>query len=369
MILCEPICDGAQHIPFNSATIKGVLNLVAGDVRILCTHSHWQALMKELDEKNILRIRHIPINTLTRKDDLKSWLSSFRLLLKIKNIVKSQENILFLSSTSGIIDLASSIFRSNSVKCIVHMLLARVELPIPRNPVTRFFSLNSVLKRFQAENTQIVVLEEVIKGNLQKMYPRLEDKVTCLVHPLPSEEELNVAHDTSSQRSICFPGTFSEEKGAYEFIRLALSYTDTSDFIFKVAGRKSVEIEPEQEKAFSVLPVESFLPRQSFTDLTSNSDFLFLGHHPETYKWCASGVYNDALHFGVPIIARKSDFLVSEFRKYGELGFLYESIEQVNEFLTSNDYSTTHKMFISNIEKAKKTRTSQFLAELTNIVS
>ena len=48
MILCEPICDGAQHIPFNSATIKGVLNLVAGDVRILCTHSHWQALMKEL---------------------------------------------------------------------------------------------------------------------------------------------------------------------------------------------------------------------------------------------------------------------------------------------------------------------------------
>ena len=275
MILCEPICDGAQHIPFNSATIKGVLDLVAGDVLFLCTHSHWQAMMKELDENSILRITHIPINTLTRQDDIRSWLNSFRLLLKIKNIEGSKENILFLSSTSGIIDLASYVFKSNSVKCIVHMLLARVDLPIPRNPVTRFFSLNSVLKRFKAKNTQIVVLEEIIKNNLLKLYPHLEGEVKCLVHPLPNGEELKAKHEVTLPCTICFPGTFSEEKGAYEFIKLAESAAGKPFLNFIIAGREGVQIQTEHENPFSVLPAGEFLSRQSFSDLVSNSHFLF----------------------------------------------------------------------------------------------
>lgn len=356
MILCEPICLGRQHIPVNVALVSSIVECSNVDLKIYCENEHWRILVSQVDSKYQHRLAHYPIETLSRKDDLWGWIASFLLFRKLK---KQNDDIIFLSATSALLDIAGRQIKKNNVFCVFHMALARVDKHIPRNPFIRWFSLDSVLRRFRNSRVKIVVLEETISENLIAKYHHLSNSVLCLPHPVEPFSKSDTVEAKQINNAICFPGTFSSDKGALAFTKLA-SCIDKAEVSFIVAGKESPSFYDYDSQLFKIKPSAEFLERNTFVSLIKSSQYLFLGHNEAIYKWCASGVYLDALKYEVPIIAKSSEFFRRENQVAGDIGFFYNDISEAETFINSEHFLERHNEFKINIKKLKGQRAKLF---------
>jgi hypothetical protein len=356
VILCEPICLGRQHIPVNVALVSAIVEYSNIDVKMYCEDEHWNILISQMAPNYRHRLSHYPIETLSRQDDLGAWLASFSLIKKLK---KQSDDIIFLSSTSGLLDIAKRLIKKNKVFCTFHMALARVDKHLPRNPFVRWFSFDSVLRRFRGDGVKIIVLEETIAENLIAKYINLAGSVLCLPHPVEPFSQSDMVETKQINNTICFPGTFSLDKGAKDFTALALS-VDKTAVSFIVAGKKSPSFCDYDTHLFKIKPNVEFLERQTFVSFIKSSQYLFLGHNEAIYKWCASGVYLDALKYEVPIIAKSSEFFRRENQIVGEIGFFYNHISEATAFINSKHFVERHNKFKINIKKLKCHRAKLF---------
>jgi hypothetical protein len=356
VILCEPICQGGQHIPVNVALVSSVIENSNVDLKMYCENEHWNILISQIAPNYRHRLSHYPIETLSRKDDLWAWLASFFLIKKLR---KEKDDIVFLSSTSGLLDIAKRRINKNNVFCVFHMALARVDKYLPRNPLVRWFSFDSVLRRLRGDGVKIIVLEETISENLIAKYRNLAGSVLCLPHPVEPFSQSDMVEAKPINNTICFPGTFSLDKGAKDFTALALS-VDKIAVSFIVAGKESSSFCDYDSQLFKIKPNVEFLERQTFVSFIKSSQYLFLGHNEAIYKWCASGVYLDALKYEVPIIAKSSEFFRRENQIVGEIGFFYNHISEATAFINSKDFVERHNKFKINIKKLKCHRAKLF---------
>jgi hypothetical protein len=356
VILCEPICQGGQHIPINVALVSSVIENSNVDLKMYCENEHWNILISQIAPNYRHRLSHYSIQTLSRQDDFGAWLASFSL---IKKLEKQCDDIIFLSSTSGLLDIAKRLIKKNKVFCTFHMALARVDKHLPRNPFIRWFSFDSVLRRFRAERVKIIVLEETIAENLIAKYKNLAGSILCLPHPVEPFSESDMVEAKQTVINICFPGTFSSDKGAKEFAELACS-GGKSDVSFIVAGKESPSFCDYDTHLFKIKPHSEFLERKVFVSLIKSSQYLFLGHNEAIYKWCASGVYLDALKYEVPIIAKSSEFFRRENQVVGEIGFFYNDISEATTFINSKHFVERQNEFKINMKKLKCQRAKLF---------
>jgi hypothetical protein len=356
VILCEPICQGRQHIPVNFALVSSIIDHSNVDIKLYCEKQHWDILLLLVHPNAQHRLSHFPISTLSRQDDFFAWLSGLLLIIKLQ---KENEDVIFLSSTSGLLDIAKWRIKKNKVFCIFHMALTRVDKHLARNPFVQWFSFDSVLKRFRTSKVKIIVLEETIAKNLVERYKNLADSILCLPHPIEPFSQSDTVEKEPCNNTICFPGTFSLDKGAEAFTLLAKS-ADKGRVSFVVAGKKSSSFCHYETNLFEINPNAEFLERDVFVSLIKSSQYLFLGHNEAVYKWCASGVYLDAIKYEVPIIARSSAFFRRENQIVGEIGFFYNEISEVREFISSKNFLAQHNDFKSNIKKLKCLRAKLF---------
>ena len=372
MIICEPVCNFNQHVPINATMIKALVEYEKKQMLMLCSNDHWCELKKNLPLAIQALITHHHIDVLRRSDDWRGWKDSFQLIQLIKKLAsKGNERLVFLSTTTGILGLSKwCLFRFKTI-CVVHLVLARIEGYVPRNPLKAWFSLRKTLLRFNNENCKIVVLEQHILVNLLNVMPHLKAFVECILHPLPEDHSntiLSSSVDFSLGKTLCFPGTFNKEKGAELFCELAELKSEQLKFV--VAGKLATDFKMKNtEHLFTLPPAKAPLTRADFSNIINSSHFIFLGHEPSVYKWVASGVYLDALSYEKPIIAKKSQFFEGEFRKYGEFGFLFEHIDELEVFFSSKLNKESYALYRNNINNAKRGRSAEFNTSIRNILS
>jgi len=372
MIICEPVCSFNQHVPINATMIQTLVEQEKNKILLLCSDDHWCELKKNLPFEIQEVITHYHIDVLLRSDDWRGWKDSFHLIRFIKKLARNRnEKLVFLSTTTGILGLSKWCLFNFKAICIVHLVLARIEGYVPRNPLRAWFSLRKTLLRFNNENCKIVVLEQHILANLLNVMPHLKTCVECILHPLPednSNDSLSSNPDFSTGVTLCFPGTFNKEKGAELFCTLAERKSEQLKFV--VAGKLATDFNMKnREHLFTLPPAKSPLTREVFSKIINKSHFIFLGHEPSVYKWVASGVYLDALSYEKPIIAQRSEFFEGEFRKYGELGFLFDHIDELEVFLSSKLNKEYYDVYRNNINNAKLGRSVEFNTSIRNILS
>jgi len=369
MIICEPVCKAEQHVPVNAAMIKKLTESQSKVVLLMCACSHWEALKKVLSSDIQSRIVHYSIDTIPSSDDWKGWWASFKLLFCIKKLKHiNKERLVFLSTTTGILGLNHPFLKEYITSCVFHMVLARVDGYVSKNPFRAWFSLHNTLLRFHSKHCKIIVLEEHVLSNLTHVMPHLKSITQCVLHPLPiaSATLINEKKLNDENKIICFPGGFTFDKGANLFCDLGELNNGTMKLV--VAGKlNNTFLMNDKEYLFFIPPAKESLSRREFSDIVNDSDFLFLGHNPSLYKWIASGVYIDALVYEKPIIAKRSAFFESEFSKYGEFGFLFDDIEELNEWLLNPKLSAHYKLFKENIKKAKSGRELKFSAAMDKL--
>jgi hypothetical protein len=180
-----------------------------------------------------------------------------------------------------------------------------------------------------------------------------------LPHPVEPFSQSDMVEAKQINNTICFPGTFSLDKGAKDFSVLARC-VDRTVISFIVAGKESPSFCDYDTHLFKIKPHSEFLERQTFVSLIKSSQYLFLGHNEAIYKWCASGVYLDALKYEVPIIAKSSEFFRRENQIVGEIGFFYNDISEATTFINSKHFLERHNEFKINMKKLKCQRAKVF---------
>jgi hypothetical protein len=367
VIICEPLCRDAEHLPFIQATLEEILHHQKNEERILllADGTMWENLKRQMEPKYIKKITFKEITILSREDSFISWIKAFFYVLMVRKLTLENEKITYLGTNAGIIGCSEFILKRNKVYCFTHMMLARIAGHIPKNPFIKCFSIKDTLSRLKNKNIKLIVLEDVIRENLIQEIPHLVQNVRCIPHPLPNDPK-QTQKRTTLAITLCFPGTFTANKGAFDFDMLALFFGDNDLILFTVAGRKSINSPDYSETNYLIQPSTDYLERDIFLNILANSDYIFLGHDESMYKWCASGVYLDALCQEIPIIARRSEFLENEFLKNGSFGLLYDDINDLKSKLTSESLNKEYDKFKKNIHQAKLARNSYFKTALGN---
>lgn len=372
MIICEPVCENMEHVPFNSKFIsQTLLNNPNEAIKVCCSQSHWQCLKSTIEPELLNRIFYHQISPVCRRTKPFQWIKQLLLLVKLKSNSNKNEKWLFLSTTVPIYWWLCHMFKGHNSTVIFHSILAEIEGWIPRNPILKYLSLRTTFIRYAGTSPKIILLERYIRDSLVKIIPEIANKVSVFPHPLPNDA-INENISNHTHVVISFPGNFSENKGAYEFLNIAKLYT-SSFFDFCIVGKNSLPLSvTELASNFSYGPFTDYLTRELYADKIQHSDFIFISQSDSHYKWTASGVILDILHFQKPIIARKTKILALLTNNKWDIGYFYDTeseLKAVFAHLEVNkaNISLEYEQFILNLNKLKQQRLSEYDTEIKNL--
>ena len=91
--------------------------------------------------------------------------------------------------------------------------------------------------------------------------------------------------------------------------------------------------------------------------LISNATYSIYTYSLNSYKLIASGAFLDAINFEKPMIAIKNDYMNYYFEKYGNLGYLCDSYEELKDriiYLINNFPAKEYLEQVKNIQQIKK---------------
>ena len=209
----------------------------------------------------------------------------------------------------------------------------------------RSFFLN---KKIHIEkNIKFVVLGDSILKNIKKTAPsNISNSFITVDHSYFFKNNINNKDTFSDSLKIGTVGLFYKKKGADEFCYL-VSLVNNNKIKFSITGKIFYDLDKLKELNIN-LPNnlgKGFVPRDELEARVKKLDFILFLYPTDSYRLMASGAILDALRLQKPIIALKNDYFDYIFKKFGEFGFLFESVEKIADFLNHNNLKSTQNSF------------------------
>lgn len=161
-------------------------------------------------------------------------------------------------------------------------------------------------------------------------------------------------------------GSISPQKGLHQIMDLAKRTNDllrNGSIQISLLGRVYASKANLDEHLISYLPGYSVpVPRASINDSLQTQHFILFFYPRDGYKLAASGAIFDAINFEVPVIALKNDYFTYLFEKFGPLGYLVESVEEIEVTLRSVA-SLPRAAVTFNFERAKEGLSPESIAK------
>lgn len=207
------------------------------------------------------------------------------------------------------------------------------------NKLTKNFYLNDKIK--VSKNIQFFVLGDIILKNLSSILT--QDKIKqfhSIDHPYNFDKNTIVKKPHNyTKLNIGTVGVFNEYKGGASFLLLAkiLKNKELKDVNLSITGKIFSDIVKLQENGID-------LPSNNGEDMVSNEemvaridklDFILFFYPSETYKLTASGAIFDAINRKRPIIAIRNDYFEYIFSKFGSIGYLVDTLEEMADVINS----------------------------------
>jgi hypothetical protein len=199
------------------------------------------------------------------------------------------------------------------------------------------FFLNPGLKL--SSNLYFFVLGDVIKRNLEAYLSFDKTKHFLSIDLLSNFDNTFSLSKVNNvkQLSVGTVGVFNEYKGGFEMLKLAgivnksfshninLSISGKIDFNIDLLHSAGINLPSNSGKAM-VCPSE-------MSNRISDLDFILYFYSFDTYRLTASGALFDAVNYKKPIIALRNDYFEYFFNKYGRIGYLVDTIEEMADLL------------------------------------
>lgn len=196
-----------------------------------------------------------------------------------------------------------------------------------------------------APGMRFIVLGDVILKNMrpylsQTMYSRF----LSLDHPFETPVLQADTTDRTFTRkgrnlNVGTIGILNEHKGSDSYLRLIRSINARHlPITFHTVGHIQCDPEPfRKEGVVMASRTNEPLPPAQFADAVSNLDYLLFFYGKDKYRLTASGALLDAVRFRKPIIALRNEYFDYFFSKFGKVGYLADSIEEMERLLLHPD--------------------------------
>lgn len=211
------------------------------------------------------------------------------------------------------------------------------------------------------KNIYYLILGESIKKNLLSINSYYS-KLNLIVIDHPYEYENQSRYNEEKNEVITFGsiGIATKEKNSDKIFELANKFdseVSLKQLKFILCGKIKFDIDCYDTKNVT-MPVKynNMLERSEYEKIINQIDYVLFFYKKDSYKLIASGAFFDVLKMEKPIISIKNDFFQYYFDKYGEIGYLCEDVEQMEQVINNIIYYKEDKkdLFIKNIKKIKE---------------
>lgn len=338
------------HLQINTCILKMLSDLYPGEVVYYSSGSSRTNVIDLCKELSDIPYHHLtvidPHNNIAAV--LRAFFSAFQ---NVRMLLSSNSDDLLFYNYDNVfsLHLINTINRFLKRKIII-VCHGELELLLPEIKGGIFAKMMSrVLKAFFSEDNRIderitfCVLGKSILHNVRKILPSTAScHFSFFDHPY-------IYKDSKSKKkkgdvlNVGMVGTFSDEKGAADFVWLVQQLHGHKNICFSVTGTVTSRLEELKSLGVS-LPSnqgKGLVPRKEFADRLKELDYLLFLYPSDSYKLTASGAIMDAIEWGIPILAIKNDYFCNIFESYGTFGHLvnnkYEIKDLILSFLNKKD--------------------------------
>jgi glycosyltransferase involved in cell wall biosynthesis len=378
ILICDPICRAGEHVPFNSGMLE-IIRRAFPDERVvfLGDQSHILQLKEQGNRSVVDPICWTPIPLPDRHAKYsKRFYSEAKIIWKLTKILQRPANDILLfttvmSSTLAALKLLSRFFHHDlTLQVVLHGYMGGVSGKRSRNPIRRLRDMKTALTMPGGSRIQYFVLETSIKEAMLKYLPSLHQRLEVIEHSIPPSEELLQAIDLRLPASFGFLGRAEKVRGFPTFLTLASEMTrkHQGKVEFHVIGRypKREDFTNEAD-VLTTKPAFERLERHEFIERARKLHFVVFPLSPEFYELSACGSLLDAIAWGKPVIARNIPILSNLFRKYGDIGYLFNDEMELKETIESiiqKPDDSHYKSQVQNMKQVREDRSAIALAQI-----
>lgn len=383
MIFVEHIKDDVDHLDGNAALIASFLLAEKNDKHyFFAGESHFNKLKELLITKaklgdNLNWIKIKPFNNFMR--EYKLILSDLKIALKVFHFAKKNkiDKIVFLYTTTFLLYYVKFLlpfYPNIKVFCMIHGELEKIDF----NKYAQTFKQNKTIMFLYAlflglyiplniktsRRLKYLVYGESIKENAIKIIPSLKDYIIAIPHPVLWETNIP-RHEQNNKTIIAIPGILAPRKNQQYLQQLFSDISKNKDLhekcLFKFSGRILAKDFYDKFLNSEFIDKSTFSPeRLSFEQRNrsiSACDYTLYTYFNDSYKLIASGAFIDSINFEKPVIAIKNNYIEYYFNKYGDIGYLCNSYNELKETvfdIIKNNNIDKYNIQIQNIQKIKK---------------
>jgi hypothetical protein len=295
---------------------------------------------------------------------MKLFLESISIFRILRDAKREKVHFVFISSMFPLAHFAYLLIRPffKELKVIIGL---HGELQyIKRENIFKYkflgFFLRLSLKNKYDKKTLFLVYSGMIQKNLLEEIPEVKNKVFWIDHPYKYSV---VPHENM----ISFPlvigsiGIASKTKNTHFIFKLSDILEDivvNKNLRFKILGKSMKDILPFQNNNVEYTYQNVMIPKDEYQRDIELLHYIIFFYDNNFYSLSPSGVFFDAVEFEKPIIALKSDLFIYYFERFGNIGYLCDSLEDISILLKElviNFPEDQYFIQIDNIRKIKKT--------------
>ena len=371
ILIVDTVRQSGEHMSLNHQIIS-TLTQNKKDVTFMTSEEYWLSISPELqDDLHFIKTSVLPSGIL-------GIIRTIFVLIEVISLSRKFKKIIFLSSITYNTFLISIISKLGIISSNVFIFLHEVSYIDSNSKSARLaaFFLKLALKIGLRKGSKFIVTGHYILEELSNRVPLSLSSVASIEHPTSyiQNSESDISYDAPiTMTSI---GVQNIEKNSQLIEELAYhnQYLISDNKIkFSTVGRLAFPYNSSSSVIHYGLKYADYLiPRDDFEKLAFQAHFILMFYGKE-YDLKTSGVFFDAVNFVKPIIALRCNLTEYYFNKFGDIGYLFESLEDmkkgVQEITTAFD-AERYNVQISNLKTAKKrTEPSNFKKSLTILLN
>lgn len=366
----EANVSGNKHSMFNASFLK-MLSIMPsrGELIFYSEETHRECIQSFLQKDGKDSIKRINFSKIKIVDKGRFYLP-IKILFEIWNVSKilfkfrNDDYLLILTSISQAsnfaIKLVKIFFPSTKMIFVIHgeleFLKKHAEQPFMLKMWGWFLKCSFKVKT--DTKTFYLVLGDVIKKNMKRYNIVDLDKVLTIDHPCLYNGKTKSVDNNSSVLKIGAIGVASEQKKSQFIFDIGdeIIKKNKSDIQIEIIGKILPNVYKYLRPGVIYSKENIMLDQQTFDNKIADLDFSLFFYDNTYYELCASGAFFDALNHEIPMLGLRNDFFEYYFNKYGSMGYLFDSVEQLIVFLMSYNKSNDLKYssFIDNMRGAKR---------------
>jgi hypothetical protein len=231
-----------------------------------------------------------------------------------------------------------------------------------RNPLIRAADMVSQVQKPLPANVRILALELGVSEAIAERFPAIVPSVRTFEHPsLVSEwTPARTSPQADAKTRIAFLGNASRTKGFDVFLSLVNACASDALEFHAIGIDAGIQ---QGIEALARRPTKGGVPRREYIDALAGMDFVCLPLSSLEYAFIASGSVTDAIAAAKPLLALRTRTLDGIFERYGPVGFLADTPEELIDYVKNNtrEMLESREQWVANIQKVRQARCPEAL--------